>query len=209
MALTCLHPSCIPQNEAQTSLLSLHSNGQNRRSGEEHHHQFLKKSGPSSHIVSQNKIPVRRKYYPPVYLKDALRTTITTSERSRSRSRLYGLPPKLPVRNFQVEDGEEKGEGKGELNKADDDVELVSSKDDDSSSQASMNIWQKLAPRYKLILTTAFAFVICNMDKVIYLTLPYKYLVSTYYRCISYLSWSPFDFPNGCFAYSNDTFFHL
>jgi len=165
MALTCLHPSCIPQNEAQPSLLSLHLNGQNRRSGE--HHQFLKKSGPSSHIVSQNKIPVRRKYYPPVYLKDVLRTTPTTSERSRSRSsRLYALPPKLPVRNFQVEDGEEKGEGKGELNKADDDVELVSSQDDDSSSQASMNIWQKLAPRYKLILTTAFAFVICNMDKV-------------------------------------------
>ena len=179
MALTCLHPSCIPQSEAQTSLLSLHSNGPNRRS--EEHYQFLKKSGPS-HIVSQNKIPVRRKYYPPVYLKDVLRTT-TTSERSRSRSRLYALPPKLPVRNFQVEDGEEKGEGNGEFSKADD-VELVSSKDDDSSSQASMNIWQKLAPRYKLILTTAFAFVICNMDKVIFLTFPYKYLVSTYQRCI-------------------------
>ncbi|XP_024374370.1 probable anion transporter 6, chloroplastic [Physcomitrium patens] len=144
---TAVHPSCLVQTGA-LEFLSHISKGK-RQSGIRFSinrvpHQLLLgkrssvKSRKSAPLCNNNKFPgcnEKRVYISPV----------------------YASPPDVPVREIDVQDGEENGE-KSQV--VPEDIKLT------QELQGSSKSWRSLPPRYKLILTTAFAFVICNMDKV-------------------------------------------
>ena len=52
------------------------------------------------------------------------------------------------------------------LFEAEEEGSLIVSEDNTEFVSSSDSLWDTVPQRYKLILTTAFAFVICNMDKV-------------------------------------------
>lgn len=88
-------------------------------------------------------------------------------KRNISICRAYGSPPEVRE-DHPVQDGESDAEEDNEEQKTE--SEVVSDAPDVAGSITS---WGTLPPRFKLILTTALAFVICNMDKVSQSSLPW------------------------------------
>lgn len=117
---------------------------------------------PHNNIVSRQRLSWRSKKFDPLCTKTKFPQC---SVKRISYCRAYGSPPDVPVR--EEADAQEDGE-------ADDDEEekpeaVVAETAAEASPPdvvASITSWGTLPPRFKLILTTALAFVICNMDKV-------------------------------------------
>jgi len=88
------------------------------------------------------------------------------SDRRIAICRAYGSPPDVPVREDQ--ELQEHGEADAEESDEEKTESVVSETSETVPPDVANTItsWGTLPPRVKLIVTTAFAFVICNMDKV-------------------------------------------
>jgi hypothetical protein len=89
--------------------------------------------------------------------------------RRRRRSKAFDSSPPPPPPNAPVQAEEEEEEEEEDLDH--NNPEANGSSIGNSLPQqtvSSTGRWNSLPPRYKLVLTTSLAFVICNMDKVIF-----------------------------------------
>lgn len=77
----------------------------------------------------------------------------------------YSLPPNVKLDHKLLKDGDDKEDNEfaatgGEDNDEQQDFSLA------AADAPSIAFWDKFPQRYKLIVTTSLAFVVCNMDKV-------------------------------------------
>ena len=136
---TVVRPGCFVRNDA---LEFLSHNGKSR--GENAMNRRV-----SHYIVCGKRLSLRTRSFDPLIIKKRSEKLVC--------SRIYGSPPDVPVREVHVQDGEDNEEKPGVV---------VSETTPQDEVLGSITSWGDLPPRFKLILTTALAFVICNMDKV-------------------------------------------
>ncbi|KAG0590414.1 hypothetical protein KC19_1G097700 [Ceratodon purpureus] len=144
---TIVRPGCFVRNDA---LEFLSHNGKSRGQNA----MQVSNRRVSHYIVCGKRLFLRSRNFDPLSIKNRF---AKCSEKI-VYSRVYGSPPDVPVREVHVQDGED-NEEKSE-------VISDSSETTQDIVQGSIRSWGDLPPRFKLILTTALAFVICNMDKV-------------------------------------------
>lgn len=170
------HRSCFERNDA---LEFLSHNGKSRgQSAVPFSNRRI-----SHNIVSRQRLSFQRsKIFDPLCIKSKFPQC---SGRKILCCRAYGSPPDIPVREDHVLSD---GEAEEEANSEKPDLVSETSEATPPDVVASITSWGTLPPRFKLILTTALAFVICNMDKVSchFLTLPLITLVLLDVRLISY-----------------------
>ncbi len=89
--------------------------------------------------------------------------------RRRRRSKAFDSSPPPPPPNAPVQAEEEEGEEEEDLDHNNPEANGSSIGNNlPQQTVSSTGRWNSLPPRYKLVLTTSLAFVICNMDKVIF-----------------------------------------
>ncbi|KAH8948774.1 hypothetical protein BDL97_11G111300 [Sphagnum fallax] len=87
--------------------------------------------------------------------------------RRRRRSKAFDSSPPPPPPNAPVQAEEEEGEEEEDLDHNNPEANGSSIGNNlPQQTVSSTGRWNSLPPRYKLVLTTSLAFVICNMDKV-------------------------------------------
>ena len=133
-----LPTSCFVRNDATLEVLS-------------HNGKTWRQSANRRVYVCQQRL--RSKQFDPLCIKNEF----LQCKRNISICRAYGSPPEVRE-DHPVQDGESDAEEPNEEKKPE---EAVS-----KTTAGSITSWGTLPPRFKLILTTALAFVICNMDKV-------------------------------------------
>lgn len=116
------------------------------------------KTRVSHYIACGKRFSGRSRRFDPLCSKNRF---LKCSEK-RVSSRVYGSPPDIPVREVHVQDGEDDEEKPEVVSES---LETTS-QEVEGDVQGSISSWGDLPPRFKLVLTTALAFVICNMDKV-------------------------------------------
>lgn len=145
-----VRPCCSARNDA---LEFLSHNGKSRGQSAV---QFSNRRVPHF-AVCRNRLSLSRNFDPL-----CINNRFSKCSEKRLYSRVYSSPPDIPVREVHVQDGED-GE---ETPEAASDSSETTSQEVQGIVQGSITSWGDLPPRFKLILTTALAFVICNMDKV-------------------------------------------
>ena len=144
---TVVRPCCLVRNDA---LEFLSHNGKSRGQT------AIRFSSRriSRYIESGKRLSLRSRNFDPLCIKNKF----PKCSEKRICCRVYGSPPDIPVKEVHVPDEEDDEEK----------PEVVSDSPETTSQEVegSITSWGDLPPRFRLILTTALAFVICNMDKV-------------------------------------------